>query len=206
MLGVTGVGLSRPLAFDAGPVRAATPPGSLRFPSDFPACAPLRCASDPWLGEVGRTRAQPCACACAPCGVRAWSQPAPSQPEHQSLAAPCWGGGDLPPTPQWLQGSLGAAVRTGVLLSPAAVWQVPTLLEVGESTAALAALHPELGEPRSSLAPLVVASWGVVLRCQAVGCSWCSTSGWGGRTAQVCSPAPTLVLQLPLLQLSLDLV
>lgn len=49
MSGVAGVALSHPLVFDAGPVKAPTPPGPLKFPSGFPAHALLGCAAALWL-------------------------------------------------------------------------------------------------------------------------------------------------------------
>lgn len=54
--------------------------------------------------------------------------------------------------------------------------------------------------------PPVVAMWGMFIRCKAIGCSWCCTLVSCGKTPHKHSPVPTLVLQFPLLQLSLNLV
>lgn len=132
-------------------------------------------------------QAQPCAPAvCSPQGNRA-SLFLP-KPEHQSLAAPCWGGGDLPP-PCDDFGAPTEQCEDRVLLSPVAMgvrapWSSSGLLE----------------NPAEVPVSLVVASWRAFISC------WCCTSSLCDKTPCKCTPALTLIFQFPLLQLCLDLI
>lgn len=89
-----------------------------------------------------------------------------------------------------------------------APWSRGGLLEVSKTTAAMASVHPKTGEPSSSTGPTGGCPMGDIhqVRCKAISYSWCCTSASCGKTLNKHSPAPTLVLQFPLLQLGLDLV
>lgn len=54
--------------------------------------------------------------------------------------------------------------------------------------------------------PLVVAPLELFIRYKTFLCFWCCTSASCGKTPHKHSPVPTLVLQFPFLQLSLNLV